>query len=159
MQKIKIFGSERRVYKKWQTLAIIREIFDSNLETRRYGPVTGVSRIIRESWQHWLFVPTWKLSGIVWTPIQYVTLHFQDQHIAGLLHYRTHAKITVLIDALSSMVFELVQKLYPIVLAWETSAEISYWWRISTQIRVVLLTGCAAREIWFNQPEAQPRSG
>ena len=65
----------------------------------------------------------------------------------------------VWIDALSSMVFELVQKLYPIVLAWEMSAEISYWWRVSTQIRVVLLTGCAAREIWFNQPEAQPRSG
>ena len=49
MQKIKILGSERRVYKKWQTLAIIQEIFDSNLETRRYGPVSGVSRIIWES--------------------------------------------------------------------------------------------------------------
>ena len=34
-------------------LAIIWEISDSNLETGRYGPKSGVSRIIRESWQHW----------------------------------------------------------------------------------------------------------
>ena len=52
-----------------------------------------------------------------------------------------------------------VQKLYPTVLAWETSAEIPYWWRVSTQIWVVLLIGRAAQEIWFNQSEAQPRSG
>ena len=31
------------------TLAIIREISDSNLETVRYGPKSGVSQIIRES--------------------------------------------------------------------------------------------------------------
>ena len=48
-QKIKILGAESRVYKKCQTSAIIREIFDSKLETRRYGPKSGVSRIIRES--------------------------------------------------------------------------------------------------------------
>jgi len=30
-------------------LAIIREISDSNPETGRYGPKSGVSRIIRES--------------------------------------------------------------------------------------------------------------
>ena len=34
---------------------------------------------------------------------------------------------------------------------WETSAEIPYWWRVTTQIWVVLLTGRAAWEIWFNQ--------
>ena len=33
-------------------LAIIWEISDSNLETGRYGPKSGVSRITRESWQH-----------------------------------------------------------------------------------------------------------
>ena len=38
-----------RVYRKWQTLAIIPEISYSNLETGRYGPKSGVSRIIRES--------------------------------------------------------------------------------------------------------------
>ena len=48
-QKIRILGSESRVYKKWQTSAVIREILDSNLETGRYGPESGVSRIIRES--------------------------------------------------------------------------------------------------------------
>ena len=31
------------------TLALIRELSDSNLETGRYGPKSGVSRIIRES--------------------------------------------------------------------------------------------------------------
>ena len=34
------------------TLAIIWEISDSNLETRRYGPKSGVSPIIWESRQH-----------------------------------------------------------------------------------------------------------
>ena len=41
--------SESRIYKKWQTLAIIWEISDSNLETRRNGSKSGVSQIIRES--------------------------------------------------------------------------------------------------------------
>ena len=35
------------------TLAIIREIWDTNLETGRYSLKSGVSRIIRESLQHW----------------------------------------------------------------------------------------------------------
>ena len=35
------------------TLAIIGEMSDSNLETGRYGPKSGVCRIIQESWQHW----------------------------------------------------------------------------------------------------------
>ena len=42
---------------------------------------------------------------------------------------------------------------------WEMSAEIPYWWRISTQIWVVFLIGCAAWEIWFNQSEILSRSG
>ena len=42
---------------------------------------------------------------------------------------------------------------------WETSAEIPYWWRVTTQIWVVLLIGRAAWEIWFNQSEALPKSG
>jgi len=40
-QKIKILGSESRVYKKWQTVAIMREMFDSNLETGRYSREPG----------------------------------------------------------------------------------------------------------------------
>ena len=54
-QKIKILGSECQVYKKLQTAAIIREIFNSNLETGSNGPESGVSQIARESWQqcHW----------------------------------------------------------------------------------------------------------
>ena len=43
--------SESRIYKKWQTSAIIREISDSNLEKGRNGLNSGVSRIIWESWQ------------------------------------------------------------------------------------------------------------
>ena len=42
---------------------------------------------------------------------------------------------------------------------WETSAEIPYWWRVTTQIWVVLLIGRAAWEFYFNQSEALPRSG
>ena len=42
---------------------------------------------------------------------------------------------------------------------WETSAEIPYWWRVITQIWVVLLIGRAAWEIWFKQSDALPRSG
>ena len=38
--------------KNWQTSAIIWEISYTNLETRRYGPKSGVSRIIQESLQH-----------------------------------------------------------------------------------------------------------
>ena len=41
---------------------------------------------------------------------------------------------------------------------WEKSAEIPFWWRVSTQIWDVLLIGRAAWEIWFNQSEALPRS-
>ena len=48
-QKIKILGSECQVYKKLQTAAIIREIFNSNLETGSNGPESGVSQIARES--------------------------------------------------------------------------------------------------------------
>ena len=55
-QNIWNFMPESLVYKKWQTLAIMREISDSNLETGKYGPKSGVSRIIQESWQRYLSV-------------------------------------------------------------------------------------------------------
>ena len=48
--------SESQLYKKWQNSAIIQGISYSNLETGRYGPKSGVSQIIRESWQHCLLV-------------------------------------------------------------------------------------------------------
>ena len=41
----------------------------------------------------------------------------------------------------------------------EMSAEIPHWWRVTTQIWVVLLIGRAVWEIWFNQSEALTRSG
>ena len=40
----------------------------------------------------------------------------------------------------------------------ETSTEIPYWWRVTSQIGVVFLIGRAACEICFNQSEALPRS-
>ena len=43
---------ESWVYKKWQTAAMIREIFNSNTDTGRNGPESGVSQIVRKSWQH-----------------------------------------------------------------------------------------------------------
>ena len=36
--------------KKWQTSKIIQEISNSNLETGRYGPKSGLTQIIQESW-------------------------------------------------------------------------------------------------------------
>ena len=41
---------------------------------------------------------------------------------------------------------------------WETSAEIPYWRRVTTQIWVELLIGRTASKIWFNQSQALPRS-
>jgi len=39
---------------------------------------------------------------------------------------------------------------------WETSAEIPYWWHVTTQIWVLLLIGCATCQICFNQSGALP---
>ena len=41
----------------------------------------------------------------------------------------------------------------------QTSAEIPYWWRVTTQIWLVLLIGRAAWKIFFGQPYALTRSG
>ena len=41
----------------------------------------------------------------------------------------------------------------------ETSAEIPYWWRVTTQIWLVLLIGRAARKICFGQLYVLTRSG
>ena len=52
LEQRKIFEislSESRIYKKWQTSAIIWEISDSNLETGRNGSKSGVSQIIWKS--------------------------------------------------------------------------------------------------------------
>ena len=66
--------SESRIYKKWQTSAIIREISDSNLETRRNGSKSGLSQIIRESRQpcklslyYTLIYPYLSYCNIVWS--------------------------------------------------------------------------------------------
>ena len=42
---------------------------------------------------------------------------------------------------------------------WETSADIPYWWRATTQIRVVLLIGWRKFPKRHDQSEALPRSG
>ena len=42
---------------------------------------------------------------------------------------------------------------------WETSAEIPYWWRVTTQIWVVLLIGWIKFPTRPDQSEALPRSG
>ena len=49
---LKFYGQKVKS-KEITILVIIREISDSNLETGRYGSKSGVSQIIRESWQHW----------------------------------------------------------------------------------------------------------
>ena len=52
---------------------------------------------------------------------------------------------------LSALVLPLVS---PRNDAWETSAEIPYWWRVTTQVRIVILIGRPTREMCFNQLEA-----
>ena len=42
---------------------------------------------------------------------------------------------------------------------WRTSAEISYWWRFTTQIWVALLIGWSKLPSWNDQWEALPFSG
>ena len=57
-----------------------------------------------------------------------------------------------------SLYFATVPLVSPRNDVWETTAEIPYWWRVTTQIWVVLLIGRAAKEICFNQSEALSRS-
>ena len=66
-QNIGNFIVGKWLYKKWQNSANFRRIWYSNLETGRYGPKSGVSRIIRESWQHcfWGQIPPCLSSPII----------------------------------------------------------------------------------------------
>ena len=48
---------------------------------------------------------------------------------------------------------------YPPNDVWETSAEIPYWWRVTTQFWVVLLIGWIKFTTRHDQSEALPRSG
>ena len=41
---------------------------------------------------------------------------------------------------------------------WEMTTEIPYWWRVTTQIWVVLLIGWSKFPTWHDQSEALPRS-
>ena len=58
-------------------------------------------------------VPAQKLSGIVWTPIRYVTLHFRDRRGPVSLRYWNHPEITVLMCE---------QKPYPVWFGANTTA-------------------------------------
>ena len=58
----------------------------------------------------------------------------------------------------NSQYFATTPLVFPRSNVWRTSAEIRYWWCVTSQIWVVLLIGRAAREICFNQSEALPRS-
>ena len=58
----------------------------------------------------------------------------------------------------SSFHFATLPLIYQQNDVWETSAEIPYWWRVTTQSWVELLIGRAAWKICFNQSEAPPRS-
>ena len=58
-----------------------------------------------EALSRMVFAPAQKLSGIVWTAIQYVTLFFADRRGAASLRDRNRAEITV---------FNCKKKLYPV---------------------------------------------
>ena len=57
-----------------------------------------------------------------------------------------------------SLLFATVPLVSPRNDVWETTSEIPYWWRVTTQIWVVLLIGRAAKQICLNQSEALSRS-
>ena len=65
LKQCKIFEillSESQVYKKWQTSAIFLEISNSYLESGRYGPKSGISWIIRDSWQPCFCLRPWNMA-------------------------------------------------------------------------------------------------
>ena len=51
-KKIEISLSESRVYKKWETSAIIREVSEIHVETGRNGPKSGVSNLCTNLFGH-----------------------------------------------------------------------------------------------------------
>ena len=53
MQNIWNFMVGKTSVQEIAILAIIREVSDSNIETGRYSPKSGVCWIIQESWQYW----------------------------------------------------------------------------------------------------------
>ena len=58
----------------------------------------------------------------------------------------------------NSQHFTMPPKVSPWNDVWETSTEIPYWWCITTQIWVVLLTGWSKFYQQYDQSEALPRS-
>ena len=62
MQNIWNFIVGKSSLQEMATSAIILEISDSNLESGRYGPKSGVSGIIRESWQPYFCLRPWNMA-------------------------------------------------------------------------------------------------
>ena len=80
--------------------------------SRRYRNWAEITVLKREQKLYLAFMPAQKLSGLVWTPIQYVTFHFRARHSAASLRYRNRAEITVLkCEQKPYLVFMPAQKL------------------------------------------------
>ena len=62
MQNIWYFIVGKSSLQEMATLAIILEISDSNLESGRYRPKSGVSGIIQESWQLYFCLRPWNMA-------------------------------------------------------------------------------------------------
>ena len=62
MQNIWNFIVGKSSLQEMATLAIILEISDSNLESGRYRPKSGVSGIIQESWQLYFCLRPWNMA-------------------------------------------------------------------------------------------------
>ena len=78
----------------------------------RYKNCAEITVLKSEQKPYLVFVPAQKLSGIVWTPIQYVTFHVRDRHSAASFRYRNRAVITVLkCEQKPYLVFMAAQKL------------------------------------------------
>ena len=74
--------------KKWQISAIIREIQTLSSETGRYGPKkSGVSRIIRKSWQHCTFPCLSSCYICIWAFSYWQSIEFFFYYQQGIFLY------------------------------------------------------------------------
>ena len=111
-------------------------------------------------WFHWLFIfssfamRSPKFLWAIWSQTQSCSRSFRTSEVVFTMCVRI---IFIAWENSRHFAMQLLFSLQNDV--WGTSAEVLYWWLVTTLIWVVLLIGHAAREICFNQSEVLPRSG
>ena len=101
-----------------------------------------------------IFKPTMAELGLCIFQLEsFLQVHFGQRRqqfvLFSCMHIHSLRKQPLFCDATTGLCTLTVYEM-----TWEMSKEFPYWWCVTTQIWVVLLIGCAAWEIWFNQSEA-----